>query len=339
MAKALSESSSSSASSGKPASSHNSTTQYRSFGRKRDAAFAFEETPLTQVRLNQLVAEAFHGESSSELKDAELNRANARGLHSFGIHQASDERRRPHKSTRRRLSMRPIDTDERETRTTDETWDTIQEYGDFLRDTANNVSMDSLMSPLTAQVGEPTQRTTLPDDSQRISQATHISPFDFLTWRNFHFYEVFSHLAPLTVGENQLHARQSGKLIDWISDLSNDSMFGGWSGLSQAVSPSPRLEDARRRQDYLEQTVLRQILDDGHTAPRRAGELGWKINEEPGGRKVFADFLLQEHPGRQEPASDGANVDTSKASSVDGSENDTPSVVSHDNHWRRTIFG
>src|SRR5271169_5656734 len=97
MASVLSESSSSTTTTATISSSVGlSTFQIRPAGaRISDRSYIVGEQPAqAQVRLNRLVAEAFYGDSSSELRNAELNRAATRALMSFGIGQARAEKRR-----------------------------------------------------------------------------------------------------------------------------------------------------------------------------------------------------------------------------------------------------
>jgi hypothetical protein len=218
-------------------------------------------------------------------------------------------------------------------------WGDIREYGEYLRDTADSVKLDTLLS--TADDTTRSPRHTLPEDSQHVPQSNHISPFDWLTWRNFQFYSELGHLAPLTVGENRVHAKQSARLIDWIGDVSNHGMFVGWEGLDQVVSPPSISKDAKRRRHCIEKEALDSILRDeeptvDQQSPQRwADELGGRsFSENSGGRNVFAQYLSQEYP-HSPPGTRGSAE--SRVSMW--SEDDTHSVVSHDNHWRRTILG
>jgi hypothetical protein len=320
MATVLSESSSTSA-------SPRDTTRYRLAGRKRDAMFAFGDQPQAQVKLNRLVADAFHGDSSVELRNAELTRAAARALQSFGMNQAKGEPRR---------SVSHTDKDESRSSVHDDAWGNIQDYGEFLRDTADTVQMIALMSPLT----EPGVHTS-PQDLTRAPQTNHISPFDWLTWRDFRFKEEFRHLAPLTVGENRMHAQQSARLIDWVMDASNHAQFSGWGGLDQLASASPPSEEERQQREIIEREALKEILDGDLQRPApRTGELGWKLDSDGTiGRSVFAEYLSQEYPEIKGGDIGVTKVDVSEEHSMDGSDVDTRTVVSNDNHWRRTMLG
>jgi len=316
----LSESSSTSA-------SPREATRYRLAGRKRDATFAFGDQPSSKLELNRLIADAFHGDSSVELRNAELTRAAARALQSFSINQAKDERQ---------TSVSRTDKDDSRSPVHDDAWGSIQDYGNFLRDTADTVQMATLMSPLT----EPSPDKS-PEYSKRVPQTNHISPFDWLTWRDFRFQEEFRHLAPLTVNENRMHAQQSARLMDWIADASNRALFSGWGGLDQVASASPPSEEERERKNTIERAALKEILEGDPQRPTpRTGKLGSELNADGNiGRSVFEEYLSQEYP-EIKPTDIGMTkiVETPKCS-IDGSDVDTPTVVSNDNHWRRTVLG
>jgi hypothetical protein len=152
-------------------------------------------------------------------------------------------------------------------------------------------------------------------------------------------------LAPLTARENRIHAQQSAKLIDWISNSDNDELFRGWSGLDQAIDPLPSPEQTQRQREVTESEALDRILqagDDESSATQSHQELGWR-SAEHGGRSAFEKYLSQEAPPFSasrylEPRV--TSVEPSRSNSmVGGSDDDTRSVVSQDNHWRRTIFG
>src|SRR5208282_940503 len=220
-----------------------------------------------QLRLNILVAEALHGESSSELRNAEVGRAATRAIMSFGINQGEE---------RKRIVM-DVDTEEI-IQADKEGWENIQDYGKFLRETADTFRTDTFMpSP-------PAPRRTMPSSPQnprRIQESKQISLIDRLSWSKFRFNTDFAHLAPLTAHENRIQAQQSGKLIDWISDTVNDQLFRGWGGLDQVVDPSPSPEEAHKQRETVEVEALQRILEEpddqsSNIRSHGTGELGWR---------------------------------------------------------------
>jgi len=392
----------------------------------------FREDPIPQaVIFNRLVTEAFHGESSPELRNAELERAATRALLSIGVAQQrtmSMDVDQPPSSTKpeddsrassRSQSHPPSVPEEPAKNEGDESvgdlgdvegWQKIQEYGQFLRQSAETFRSEGLSEtpsppiarrtfPLSPQplLQQPTTSTrevpstTVTRGSAASLGAKQISPFEWLSWRHFRFNADFSGLAPLTARENRIHAEQSAKLIDWILNPLNDRFFRGWGSLDQIPnlpSETPAhetvVEDTRE-----EERVLEHILEDTDEAyppydPQRPSlwpverELGWRPPVEGQNERLqtsFARYLLQEAPsqGRLHQASQGQEQrfvstglfgsdnrmdeiqrqdegevargtsvqSTSRSGSFGGakSDDDARSVVSEDNHWRRTIFG
>jgi len=155
-----------------------------------------------------------------------------------------------------------------------------------------------------------------------------------------------SHLAPRTACENRIQAQQSGKLIDWISDTVNDRLFRGWGGLDQVVDPSPSPDEAHKEREAMEVEALEHILEEhsdqlSSIQVHGTRELGWRSAERRG-QNTFAKYLSLEAPrslsvGELKPRV--TSIDPSRSSSIGGSDDDSRSVVSQDNHWRRTIFG
>ena len=304
--------------------------------RIREGSYTVGEEPgQAQLRLNRLVAEALHGESSSELRNAELGRAATRAFLSLGINQGEK---------RRRIMPEPMDVDTDEASQIDkEGWESIQDYGNYLRETADTFAMDTIMpSPPSPQRTMP----SCPEDRRRIQESKQISSVDRFCWSKFRFSTDFAHLAPLTARENRIQAQQSGKLIDWISDTVNDRLFRGWCGLDQVADPPPPPEDVRNQREAMEAEALQRILEESDDQSSNmqfhgTGELGWR-SADSRGQNTFAKYLSQEAPqsssaGRLEPHV--TNIDPSRSSSMGGSDEDSKSVVSQDNHWRRTIFG
>src|SRR5271170_5664608 len=213
-----------------------------------------EDPGQAQIRLNRLVAEAFHGESSAELRNAELGRAATRALINFSINQERDKRRR--------YSRTDMNEDtEMSSTERDEGWESIQDYGNFLRETADTFREEALMpSP-------PITWRTIPDSSNDVYKSRNNGerkpqtlPIDGVSWRHFRLDAEFAHLAPLTSRENRIHAQQSGRLIEWISDPANNEMFRGWSGIDQPSKFSVVSEETQLRRNDLEMEALERIL-------------------------------------------------------------------------------
>lgn len=298
-----------------------------------------EDPGQAQIRLNRLVAEAFHGESSSELRNAELSRAATRALVNFSINQERDQRPRFSQT-----EMAMEEDTEMSSTDKDEGWESIQDYGKFLRQTADTFREEALMPSLPvpwlsipASIDDPSRSR----DEERRKQSL---PIEGVQWRQFQLHTEFAHLAPLTSQENRIHAQQSGKLINWISDPANDEMFRGWTGLDQASDPPPASEESQRRRSDLEIDALERILGgtEEHSTPRRLAELG-RGDAESQTLGSFAKYLTMEAPkwvARRLETGVTNSVEQSRSSSMGGgSDEDTRSVVSQDNHWRRTIFG
>ena len=347
MASALSESSSSTGTLTVPSPVGVGSLQFRPLPRsdKRGSSSRLfgEEPTQAQVRLNKLVAEAFHGESSLELRNAELGRAAARALVNIGINQAMEEKRRA-ASTRMDIDSGP----ERNSTELKEEWNSIQDYGAFLKETAitfqqSDPSAPQAPEPLRDLQVLPSQPSSRPDDSD------DISPLDWLSWKHFRFNKVFAHLAPLTSRENRIYATQSAKLIDWIRDWGNDALFGTWQGLDQVVDTPPQSDEARIYRESIEKAALEHILEvappEGQGRRVIGGELGWRPGMDGKSecrQSAFARYISQEAPQSSHgPVLPVQSAEPSRSSSFStgGSEEDTRSVVSQDNHWRRTIFG
>ena len=314
----------------------------RSSNRESSSRLFGEEPTLAQVRLNKLVAEAFHGESSLELRNAELGRAAARALVNIGINQAIEEKRKA-ASTHMDIDseQQPLSTELKEE------WKSIQDYSAFLRETAATVRLSDPLASSSLDV-----RRDLPpsgtETSLRPDELEDISPLDWLSWRNFRFNAAFAHLAPLTSHENRLYAMQSMKLIDWIRDWGNDALFGTWQGLDQVVDSPPQSEETRLYRESIERAALKHILDVDPSPERQSrqaigGELGWRpgAGRLENSQSAFAKYISQDAPRPSHGPEPRASGEPSRASSfsVGLSEDDTQSVVSQDNHWRRTIFG
>jgi hypothetical protein len=301
----------------------------------------FEEQPTFQrVQLNKLVTEAFHGESSTEafhgepsteLRNEQLGVTAVRAPVNFGINQARMDSR--HDDSKTAIMDMDVDSEETLLSTGEkEEWESIQEYGKYLGETAD-----------TFQYADITESALLPasvPQKQRTREKV-LSWFEWFSWRNFQFQTEFAQFAPLTTHETRIYAQQSTNLIDWILDWGNDGFFG-WQSLGQVVGPPPHSEETRRDREITEQQALQQILevvvDPVSSTPRpwgiRSSLEG--IPERP--QSSFAQYLSQEAPqSRGTPCLGGS--EPSRSSSRGGSDEDTRSIVSQDNHWRRTIFG
>lgn len=292
-----------------------------------------DEPSQGQVRLNKFVAEAFHGESPLEFRNAELGRAAKRALEKFEINQGREKR------AKTVVVTQTIDENMADMQVEDE-WGRIQDYGDFLRQTADTFRSDMLTPPERRITRSP------PENARRSNESSSISPFDWLSWRNFRFNGVFAHLAPLTAHENRIYARQCTKLIDWIANSINDVLFPGWAGLDQVVDIQRTSEDAHHRREAAELEALERILEDSDeksTDIPTVGppELGWRPIDGHRTQTSFAKYLSQEAPQIFPPQVHArvTSTEPSRSSSMGGSDDDTRSVVSQDNHWRRTIFG
>jgi len=300
-----------------------------------------EDPGQAQIRLNRLVAEAFHGETSSELRNAELSCAATRALMTFSINQESHKRRR--------FTRMDMDEDtEMPSTESDEGWKSIQDYGNFLRETVNTFREEALVPspPLRwRSIPASTDDLNRSRNDERRGQNLPVS-IEGVPWRQFNLHAEFSHLAPLTSRENRVHAQQSGKLIEWISDPANDEIFRGWTGLDQPSNPPPASEEAQHRRNVIEMEAIERILseaDDQSTQRRysETAELGRGAAESHTSGS-FAKYLTIEAPQWVARRSETGvtSVEQSRSSSMGGgSDEDTRSVVSQDNHWRRTIFG
>jgi len=234
-----------------------------------------------------------------------------------------------------------------------EGWNEIQEYGEFLRETVNTAAPNVFVSQSAEHRRASSSVST--GTTHRTREEKYITPFDALSWRNFHFHSEFKHLAPLTSQENRIHAKQSSKLSDWITDPINDSMFRGWNGLGQVVYPGPLSEVEQREQESAEVEAVGRILgEENEEAEQRqqTGEPALTLNPDEVVRTPntaslrqtsFARYLSQEIPSSSKDTllqlPGVTSSQPSRSSSMRSSDEDTKSIVSQDNHWRRTILG
>jgi len=309
--------------------------------RLHERSYVLGEDPgQAQIRLNRLVAEAFHGESSAELRNAELGRAATRALVNFSINQERDKRRR-YSRTDMNEDTEMSSTDR------DEGWESIQDYGNFLRQTADTFREEALLA------SPPIRWRTIPGSSNDLCKSRNEErkpqgpPIDGVSWPHFRLNAEFAHLAPLTSRENRIQAQQSANLIEWISDPANNELFGGWSGLDQASKLPAVSEEAQLRRNDLELKALDRILggiEDQSTQRRysEVAELGRGATDSQQTLGSFAKYLTIEAPqwSARRLETGVTTVEPSRSNSMGGgSDEDTRSVVSQDNHWRRTIFG
>lgn len=285
-----------------------------------------EQPTLAQVRLNKLTAEAFHGESSTELRNEGVGVAAVRALVNFGINQGRMDVRHDDDSTQL-MQMEDVEESSMEK----DEWKSIQDYGEYLGKTVDTFQYtDFVMEPASVQP------VTIPE------RRRWDSLFEWFSWRTFRFKTEFAQLAPLTTRENRIHAQQSAKLSDWILDWGNDIFFG-WQSLGQVVAPPPQTEETRRQREIAEHTALQQILhviEDPPPATSQQGGIRPALDGTPErAQSSFARYLSQEAPPGFTMTERSGGIEPSRSNSNTGSEEDTRSVVSQDNHWRRTIFG
>jgi len=332
---------------------------FRSFegSRIREPVFIVKEEPSqTQLRLSRLVAETLHGEGPIDLRHAELERAATRALATFGLVPRNNNFK-----TLKVFTMTSglvsrddaMEADESEgERVKEETkgWESIQEYGKYLRETADLFRTNQTKTPPPA-VGATTQpppQTT--EGRAEPSTSSFISPIEQLQARNSRFAQDFAELAPLTSRENRIRAQQTANLIEWISDPGNDALFRGWSGLDQIANRPASPEQERQRRESMEVEALERILEVRDEAIKASThgkeELGWhSVGMEEGRPDSLAKYLSQDAPPSKRRRLDvgvrSATSERSRSSSgqTGVSEEDTRTVVSQDNHWRRTIFG
>jgi len=119
--------------------------------------------------------------------------------------------------------------------------------------------------------------------------------------------------------------------------------------LDQVVDSPPQSEEVRIYKESIEKAALEHILEVSPPENQGRRVLGGELGLRPGmGGKpeytqgAFARYISQEAP---QPSNgpdirmQSAGPSRSSSFSIGGSEEDTRSVVSQDNHWRRTIFG
>jgi hypothetical protein len=194
-------------------------------------------------------------------------------------------------------------------------WESIQYYGNYLEKTAHTLQYtDFHMEPASVQpITIPKKRTL---DSPFL--------FEWFSWRNFRFDTEFAQLAPLITREIRLYAPQAAKLSDWILDWGNVWMAG--SGTSRRSSTTYRRNATTKRNNRTHCTSTRDTLQpELDRTPERA-------------QSSFARYISQEAPLEFAMTECGGR-EPSPSSDTGGGEEDTRSVVSKENHWRRTIFG
>jgi len=315
-----------------------------------------EETRHTQLQLSGLVTETLHGGVSVKLKDAELEHAATRALATFGLVPGHNNLKTLGVFTMTSGLVRgddPMEVDESEGERVKEEmkgWESIQEYGKYLGETAELFRTDYTMTPPPA-AGATTQHPPETTDAQgEPSTSAFVSPIEQLQGRNPRFAKDFTDLAPLTSRENRVHAQQTINLIEWISDPENDPLFRGWSGLNQIANRPASPEHERERRETAEVEAIEQILEvrdeEIKASTHGKGELGWhSVGMGERRPSSLAKYLSQDAPPSKRRRLDvGVRTTTAERSRSNSaqtsvSEEDTRTVVSQDNHWRRTIFG
>ena len=332
---------------------------FRSAEEPRSSEPAFivgEETRHTQRRLGRLVAETLHGELSVKLRHAELERAATRALATFGLVPGNNNLKTLGVFTMTSGLVSgddAMEVDESKGECEKEEmkgWESIQEYGKYLGETAELFRTDQTKTPPPA-AGATTQPPPQTTDAHRDpSTSTFLSPIEQLQGRNSRFAKDFMDLAPLTSRENRIHAQQTINLIEWISDPQNDALFRGWSGLDQIANRPASPERERQQRESLEVEALEQILEvrdeEIKASTHGKGELGWhSVGMGERRPSSLAKYLSQDAPPSKRRRLDvgvrTATIERSRSNSAQTSvsEEDTRTVVSQDNHWRRTIFG
>ena len=276
-----------------------------------------------QLRFNKFVAEVLQSERSLQLND-ELGKGGTRTLAPFGFDQA---RQAP--SIVKRIKIDKME------RAADDGWESVQDYGNFLREAADTFRTTEMFSSTPPPPSPP-----LPS-SQTIStsETPDTSPYDWQSWKTFNFTDEFARLAPLSPQESQLQGHQSAKLIDWIKHSINDALFRNWRSLDQIISTPSNSEDARQEREPAASKPILHTPNDDDLLPDLI------VREEASNQTPLSRELVQaslavastsQLAGREEDRAQSAQIEPRESS---GGAEDTRSVVSQDNHWRRTIFG
>jgi len=299
-----------------------------------------EEPTQAQLKFNNFTAEALHGELS-----AAQRHANVTGEQKiFGRDSRLEDFQRSVSKI-----MDPQQTGGADP-TDSEGWQNIQEYGQFLGEAANHFPFSpngpSYPPPISFHTVPPPDNTT-----PQTSISSYISPFDWISWRQFQFNTEFSHLAPLDPSQDRTYAQQSANLSNWVANPANDAMFTGWQGLSQVADHQSISDETQRQREEEQQHALQQMLvveGQQHTGSHSSatiGDGGWRPDPYFRGdptQSPFAQYLTQEAPvlSSQLTEMNGNNdVQPSGNKNPEISEQDTQGIVSQDNHWRRTILG
>jgi hypothetical protein len=346
-----------------PSSSSTSTLQNLSafpllssgVARIQQPSFTLGENPgQAQLQLNRLVAEALHGEVSVELRNAELEKAATRALLTFGLlHQSTNIKSLELLSNTSGVmsgeDAMAVDEEKGKAATEEmKGWESIQEYGKYLGATAELLTVHTNTLPSDAEAT--TQPPLHTGDAEALpSPLSFDSPIEQLRFRSSRFAAEFADLAPLTSRENRIHARQTTNLIEWISDPANDELFPGWCGLDQIGNRPASPEEHQQKEDR-EVEALERILEvrdeERRSSTEGKGELGWhSVGMGEGRPSSLAKYLSQDAPPskrrRLEVVGTRGTTERSRSNNAQTgvSGEDTPRVVSQDNHWRRTIFG
>jgi hypothetical protein len=228
-----------------------------------------------------------------------------------------------------------------------EEWKRVQAYGQYLGEAANHFPL----SPNGSAYPPPISFHTIPppdNTTPQTSLSSYISPFDWISWREFQFNNDFSQFAPLDAAQNRTYAQQSSNLSNWIVNPANETSFSGWQSLNQVPNPPPISDEAQQQQAETEFDSLRQVLtvqQDQNTTGAQIGEGTWQMGGHFSANQMqgpFAQYLLQDAPISSSSINEATvpiAIQQSWNPNTEMGEQDTRSVVPEDNHWRRTIFG
>ena len=308
---------------------------------KRDESRGYTEEPTqAQIPFNRLAAETVHRESTHSLGNADFKLT--RQLPNFLVDTEVKDVRRQDLS-----NLMDTSYSGEEDQPASQDWKNIQDYGQYLGQAASHFPL----SPAGPVYPPPISVHTIPPPdgpTPQTSNSNQLSAFEWISWRQFEFNTEFSHLAPLNASQDRIYAQQSGNLANWVANPANDQMFSGWQSLNQVVDPPPISEEAQHQQEQQQAYALQQILTVQESDRlHQMSELGCRPEsrfhgDQPQG--PFAQYLSQQAPAsssqmQTQESGVTSNIEQSRSGSSGISDEDTRSVVSQDNHWRRTIFG
>lgn len=215
----------------------------------------------------------------------------------------------------------------------------LQDYGAVLAETVKYFGSQAPEEQRHIQTS-PSASSTILDELDESSS------LNWLSWKNFCFNTAFAHLAPRTSQELRIYAKQAAKLIDWIRDSRNDSVFRAWQGLDQVVD-SPQSESARIDRESSEKAALEYILNLESPDLWCPGTTGEESGRRPESARLseyrqgaFALYISQEALRTpHDPYIGEQRAHVSGTFSLGGTDEETRGNLSADNHWRRTILG